>query len=85
MANRLVSRTLVGIGLILLVLGAVFVNNPIPLTLLTAVWAAIATVEFLRLLAIAEIRLVTWLIVSLNAATVMAGQLGWLPGFLIVP
>jgi phosphatidate cytidylyltransferase len=83
--NRLLSRTLIGAALVLIVFGAVHSPHPVPLTALAAAWAVIATLEFIHLLAIAEIRLNPILLSLLNAATVASAQLGWLPAFSVVP
>lgn len=85
MTNRLVSRFVVGTGLVLGVLATVLAKSPLPLTLLVTIWSVLATLEFVKLLSLAEIHLAPWLISGLNGMTVLAGQLGLLPGFIAAP
>ncbi len=79
--GRLVIGTLLGVAASLV---AVFGSTWL-LALVVAVWSVLATIEFVRLLKIAEIHLNPWLLASLNAALAAAAWLGWLPVFLIVP
>ncbi|MBM3314306.1 hypothetical protein FJY71_00490 [candidate division WOR-3 bacterium] len=85
MASRLLSRALIGGALALIVVAAVRADRPEPLALLVAAWSVLATVEFVRLLALAEIRLNRWLVPLLSLATVTAAYVDWLPEFLIAP
>ncbi|MFO7638646.1 MAG: phosphatidate cytidylyltransferase [bacterium] len=55
------------------------------MALLAATWAVLATLEFLGLLRKAGIRLNAWLLCVLNAATILAAWLGWLPGYILFP
>jgi len=55
------------------------------LAAIVAAWAVLATLEFIRLLRIAEIHLHPWLTAALNVAIVGAAWRGWLPGFLVAP
>jgi phosphatidate cytidylyltransferase len=81
----MLSRILIGTALGLAVF-AVICHAPAPvLALFVAAWAVLATLEFLGLLRRADIRLSPWLLGALNASTVAAAWLGWLPGYVMVP
>jgi phosphatidate cytidylyltransferase len=77
-------RVLVGAGLGLAVFAAVFTYREV-IAFLAAIWVVLATLEFIRLLGKAEIRLSRWLLPVLNVAIVAAAYLELLPGFLLAP
>lgn len=79
--SRTVIGTVLGLGVFLLIRYA-----PLEaLTALAAAWAVLATLEFLGLLRHADIKLNPWLLGGLNALTILAARLGWMPGFIILP
>ncbi len=77
-------RILVGAGLGLAVFAAIFTHRQV-IAVITAGWVVLATLEFVQLLAKAEIRLSRWLLSALNVTIVAAAYFGWLPGFLLAP
>ncbi|MFO7675935.1 MAG: phosphatidate cytidylyltransferase [bacterium] len=81
MLSRIIIGTALGLAVFLLVCCA----PSTVLTLFVAAWAVLATLEFLGLLKRADIRLNPWLIGALNASTVIAAWLGWLPGYVVAP
>lgn len=81
----MLGRVIIGTALGLAVFGAVCYAPAPVLALFVAAWAVLATLEFLGLLRRADIRLNPWLLGTLNASTVTAAWLGWLPGYIIAP
>jgi len=77
-------RTLVGAGLGVAIFAAIFTYREV-IAIITAVWAVLATLEFVQLLGRAEIKLSRWLLPVLNVAIVAAAYLNWLPRFLLAP
>jgi phosphatidate cytidylyltransferase len=77
-------RVLVGTGLGVIIFAALFANRWV-ITVITAGWVVLATLEFIRLLGKAEIRLSRWLLPVLSVTIVAAAYLRWLPGFLLAP
>jgi phosphatidate cytidylyltransferase len=77
-------RTLYGTALGLVIFAAIFVSRWV-ITVLTAAWVVLATLEFIRLLERAEIRLNRWLLSVLSIAIVAAAYFNRLPGFLVAP
>lgn len=75
----------IGITLALTVTGIVLFAPRAILTVLVAVWAFLATREFLGILRRAEIFLDWRLLSGLNSAVIVAAYLNWLPAFLVVP
>ena len=82
--NSWLSRVLIGAGLGGAVFAALF-GHPAIITIITAVWVVLATLEFIQLLGKAEIILSRWLVPVLSVAIVAAAYLNLLPGFLVVP
>lgn len=85
MSGRLINRLLIGTGLLAAVSVIVLLGPRAAVAVLTALWSVLATLEFTALLARAEIRLNRPLLCILNACTVGAAYLDWLPGFIIAP
>jgi phosphatidate cytidylyltransferase len=77
-------RVLVGTALGVAIFAAVFTYQPV-IAVITVAWVALATLEFLKLLDKAEIRLSRWLLPVLNVAIVAAAYFNWLPQFLLAP
>ncbi len=77
-------RVLYGTGLGLAVFAALFANRWV-ITLITAGWVVLATLEFIQLLGRAEIKLNRWLLSALSVTIVAAAYLNALPGFLVAP
>jgi phosphatidate cytidylyltransferase len=77
-------RTLYGTALGLAVFAAIFAGRWV-ITLVTAAWVVLATLEFIRLLARAEIKLNHWLLSVLSVTIVAAAYFSLLPGFLVAP
>lgn len=84
MKNSWLRRVLVGTGLGVAIFAALFANRWV-VTVITAGWVVLATLEFIRLLGKAEIRLSRWLLPGLSVTIVAAAYLRWLPGFLLAP
>ncbi len=79
--GRVIIGTLFGVAVFLLIM-----FTPLPfLVLLVAAWSVLATLEFIKLLRIAEIYLNPWFLSILNVLIISAAWRGWLPGFLIAP
>ncbi|MEO0086241.1 MAG: phosphatidate cytidylyltransferase [candidate division WOR-3 bacterium] len=85
MSRKLISRLLVGAGLLAAISVIVLLGSRATVAALAALWSMLATLEFTALLARAEIRLNRLLLCTLNAATIGAAYLNWLPGFIIAP
>jgi len=85
MLSGILGRVLVGTVLGLATFAVVMYGPAWTLAILVAAWSVLATLEFVRLLRVADIRLNPWLLGILNASTVAAAWLGWLPGYLIAP
>lgn len=79
------GRVVTGMLLAAAVLLVVTVGPTPLLAFLVAAWSLLATLEFIRLLKIAEIHLNPWLLGPLNLSVAAAAWLGWLPGFLLAP
>ena len=79
--GRVAVGTLLAVGVFCVVM---FTPTGV-LALLVTAWTILATLEFLRLLERADIRLNPWLLSILNASIALAAWLGWLPGYLLVP
>ncbi len=84
MKSSWLRRVLVGTGLGLVVFAAIFTYREV-IAVLAAAWVVLATLEFVRLLGKAEIRLGRWLLPALNVTIVAAAYWDLLPGFLLVP
>jgi phosphatidate cytidylyltransferase len=82
--NSWLRRSLYGTGLGLAIFAALFANRWV-IAVITAAWVVLATLEFVRLLGKAEIRLNRWLLAGLSVAVVAAAYLNLLPGFLTAP
>lgn len=78
------SRVLIGTGLGLVIFASLFASRWV-IAIITAAWVVLATLEFIQLLAKAEIRLNRWLLAALSVTIVAAAYLYLLPGFLLVP
>lgn len=79
------NRVLIGGALALAVFLLVMRAPGWSLAALVAAWSVLATIEFIRLLRRAGIELNPWLLGLLNASTVVAAWLGWLPGYVAAP
>ena len=77
-------RVLVGTALGVAIFAAIFTYRQV-IAVITAVWAVLATLEFIQLLGKAEIKLSRWLLPALNVTIVVAAYFSWLPGFLLAP
>jgi len=77
-------RILYGTGLGVAVFAALFADRWV-IALITAGWVVLSTIEFLQLLAKAEIKLNRWLLSVLSVTVVAAAYFNLLPGFLTVP
>jgi len=77
-------RTAIGTGLGLAVFAALFADRWV-ITVITAGWVVLATLEFVQLLAKAEIRLNRWLLSILSVTIVAAAYFKLLPTFLAAP
>ena len=84
MKNSWLSRILIGAGLGGTVFAALF-GHPAIIAVITAGWVVLATLEFIRLLGKAEIKLNRWLLPVLSVTIVAAAYFNWLPAFLIAP
>ena len=82
--NSWLSRVLIGAGLGLAVFAAILTYREV-ITLITAGWVVLATLEFVGLLGKAEIKLSRWLLPVLSVTIVAAAYFNLLPAFLIVP
>jgi phosphatidate cytidylyltransferase len=78
------SRVLIGTGLGLAIFAALFASRWV-IAVITAVWAVLATLEFIQLLGKADIKLNRWLLPPLSVLIVAAAYFGLLPGFLLAP
>lgn len=83
--SPLFGRIAVGTVLAVGVFCVIMFTPTAALTILVAAWTVLATLEFLRLLERAGIRLSPWLLSILGASIAVAAWLGWLPGYLLVP
>ncbi|HTW92697.1 MAG TPA: phosphatidate cytidylyltransferase [bacterium] len=77
-------RTLIGTGLGLAIFAALFASRWV-IFLIAAAWVVLATLEFVQLLARADVRLNRWLLSALSVTIVAAAYLNLLPGFLLAP
>jgi len=82
--NAWLRRIVYGAGLGLAVFAALFANRWV-ITVITAGWVVLASIEFIRLLGKADIKLSRWLLPPLSVLIVAAAYLSLLPGFLLVP
>ena len=78
------SRVLVGAGLGLAIFAAIFASRWV-ITVITAGWVVLGTLEFVQLLGKADIKLSRWLLPPLSVTIVAAAYFNLLPGFLLVP
>jgi phosphatidate cytidylyltransferase len=78
------SRILIGAGLGGAIFAALFADRWV-ITVITAGWVVLATLEFIQLLAKAEIRLNRWLLSILSVTVVAAAYFNLLPAFLVAP
>ncbi len=81
----MIGRILIGAVLVTTISLVVMFAPTSVLAVITAAWVVLATLEFLRLLRRADIRLNPWLLVTLNVSVVTAAWLGWLPAYLAAP
>lgn len=77
-------RIVYGTGLGLAIFAALFANQWV-ITVITAGWVVLATLEFIRLLGKADIKLNRWLLPPLSVLIVAAAYFSLLPGFLLAP
>jgi len=84
MKSNWLRRVLVGAGLGLAIFAALFASRWV-ITVVTAAWVVLATLEFVRLLGKADIKLSRWLLPALSVTTVAAAYFNLLPGFLLAP
>ena len=77
-------RILYGAGLGIPIFFAIFAGRWV-IAVLTAAWVVLATLEFIRLLARADVKLNPWLLSALSVTIVAAAYLYLLPGYLVAP
>jgi phosphatidate cytidylyltransferase len=82
--NSWLRRVFVGTGLGLAIFAALFANRWV-ITVITAGWVVLATIEFIQLLDRADIKLSRWLLPPLSVLIVAAAYFSLLPGFLLAP
>ncbi len=84
--SNFIQRCLIGSGLGVIVILAIFIKNPLLLLLLSLVWIGFATFEFLHMLTLKNIRLNRFLIIGLNLAFPLILYLTRTPmWFLVLP
>ena len=84
MRNAWLRRIVYGAGLGLAIFAALFANRWV-ITVITAGWVVLATLEFIQLLGKADIKLNRWLLPPLSVLIVAAAYFRLLPGFLLAP
>jgi phosphatidate cytidylyltransferase len=82
--NSWFRRILYGTGLGLAVFAALFANRWV-ISVITAGWVVLASLEFIQLLGRADIKLARWLLPPLSVIIVAAAYFNLLPGFLLAP
>jgi phosphatidate cytidylyltransferase len=82
--NSWFRRILYGTGLGLAIFAALFADRWV-ITVITAGWVVLATIEFIQLLDRADIKLSRWLLPPLSVLIVAAAYFSLLPGFLLAP
>ena len=78
------SRVLIGAGLGVAIFAAIFTYREV-IAVIAAVWAVLATLEFIQLLGKADTKLSRWLLPALSVTIVAAAYLNLLPAFLLAP
>ena len=78
------SRILIGTGLGLAIFAAIFASRWV-ITVITACWIVLTTLEFIRLLGKADVKLNRWLLSVLSVTVAAAAYFNWLPQFLLAP